>query len=118
MTVPSSAPPSTSSSPSRKSLNWLTDIRFNNFITQWIVSVLYLLSLVGVGLFAVWYWTITLLDARDAGDGTGALAFLALWTAPLIVFVALLLTLLIRLAFESIMVRFRIAEDLRHIRDK
>lgn len=109
---------STSLSTPGRRFGWLTDIRFNSFVTPAIVSALYLLSLIGVGLFALFFWTSTLIDASAENEGTGALAILAIWTAPLIAFVALLLTLLIRLAFESIMVIFRIAEDLRHIRDK
>ena len=91
-----------------KRFGWLTDVRFNNFVTPGIVSVFYLLSLVIIGLGAVVYW-LNLIEY----------AFVtALWTAPIIVFVALLAALLVRLIFESIMVVFRIAEDLRRIRDK
>ena len=100
-----------------KRFGWLTDVRFNNFVTPGIVSVFYLLSLVIIGLGAVVYWLNTIEDSLDY-EGAGGAFVTALWTAPIIVFVALLAALLVRLIFESIMVVFRIAEDLRRIRDK
>jgi hypothetical protein len=100
-----------------KRFGWLTDVRFNNFVTPGIVSVFYLLSLVIIGLGAVVYWLNTIEDSLDY-EGAGSAFVTALWTAPIIVFVALLAALLVRLIFESIMVVFRIAEDLRRIRDK
>lgn len=96
-------------------LGWLTDVRFNNLVTPRIVSFLYVLFLIFIGLGAFWFWIRTMLLNQEEFF---EIAILALWTAPLISFFALFVSLLVRLIFESIMVRFRIAEDLRKIRDK
>lgn len=96
-------------------LGWLTDVRFNNLATPRIVSFLYVLFLIFIGLGAFWFWIRTMLSNQEEFS---EMAILALWTAPLISFFALFVSLLVRLIFESIMVRFRIAEDLRKIRDK
>lgn len=95
---------------------WIVDTQFNNFVTPFIVSALYAIGLVLTALVAIGYWIVTIADFSEDGAGTALVT--ALWTAPLILVAALLIVILLRLAFESIIVRFRIAEDLRHIRDR
>jgi len=97
--------------------NLLFDIKFNRFFTPIIVSVLYVICqvLIALGTFVLWIVYV----GDFAIDGSSGFVILTmLWTAPVFLFAALLVILLLRLTFESIMVRFRIAEDLRHIRDK
>lgn len=93
------------------------DIKFNRFFTPIIVSVLYVICQVLIALGTFVLWIVYVGDFAIDGS-SGFVVLTMLWTAPVFLFAALLVILLLRLTFESIMVRFRIAEDLRRIRDK
>lgn len=92
------------------------DVRFNRFITPIILSIFYVICVVAAFLGGFVFWLQTISDFSEEGSGTAFIT--ALWTAPLILIVVVLVCLLVRLIFESVMVIFRIAEDLRKIRDK
>jgi hypothetical protein len=92
------------------------DVRFNKFVTPMILSIFFVICLVAACLAGFGFWLQTISDFSE--DGLGTALFTALWTAPLITLAVILVCLLFRLIFESVMVIFRIAEDLRRIRDK
>jgi len=61
-----------------------------------------------------WYSTVFEYSDETAGEKFTKIV----WATPLSVLGAALVMLLVRLLFESVVVMFRIAEDLRRIRDK
>jgi len=123
MTTESDMPPTTASTMNASRTgpvakrNLLFDIKFNRFFTPIIVSVLYVICQVLITLGTFVLWIVYVRDFTIDGS-SGFVVLTMLWTAPVFLLLALLVILLLRLTFESIMVRFRIAEDLRHIRDK
>jgi hypothetical protein len=112
--VSSPPPPQTGASKSQRQT--VFDVRFNKFVTPVILSFFYVICLVAACLAGFVFWLQTILDFLQDGLGSGFIAFL--WTTPLILLAVILVCLLVRLIFESVMVIFRIAEDLRRIRDK
>lgn len=92
------------------------DIRFNRFVTPMILSIFYVICVFAACLFGFVFWLQTISDFSENGAGPAFIT--ALWTAPLILLAVFLVCLLVRLIFESVMVIFRIADDLRKIRDK
>jgi len=92
------------------------DFGFQKFLTPVIVRILYALTTVVVALGAVVFWYSTVFEYSDE---TASEKFTKIvWATPLSVIGAALVMLLVRLLFESVVVVFRIAEDLRRIRDK
>jgi hypothetical protein len=110
----SSPPPQTGASKSQRRA--VFDVRFNKFVTPVILSFFYVICLVAACLAGFVFWLQTISDFSEDGLGSGFIAFL--WTTPLMLLAVILVCLLVRLIFESVMVIFRIAEDLRRIRDK
>ena len=90
------------------------DVRFNRFVTPVIVQILYviLLVLMTVGVAAYWLMSIS-----DWSEDFNPIVF-ALLTFPLALIGWIFLWLIIRLVCESAIALFRIAEDLRSIRNR
>ena len=87
----------------------LFDVSFDSFITPTIIKIVYILAMVGVGLF-------TLFLALEGFRFLGVYGFFVLLIiCPLYFFFSLLLT---RIYMELIMVIFRLAGDVRIIRDR
>jgi hypothetical protein len=99
--LPTAAPPITGAG----FFQALFDLSFSEFITTRIIKVLYVLAIIGVGLFSL---AIFLSLARA---GVGGL-ILGLIVAPL---VFLLYVIFTRVWLELIMVIFRIADHTRQI---
>jgi hypothetical protein len=87
----------------------LFDFGFTSFVTPKVVKVLYVLIMVVLGLSGLGF------AASAFAVNTGAGIFVLIIVAPLFFFVFLALY---RIALELFVVIFRIAEDLRAIRDR
>lgn len=92
--------------------NWF-DVRFKEFVTPIIISIFYVFCVVVAFLAGFVFWLATISDFSEEGA-----VFTALWTAPLIFGAVMIVVLVLRLVFETVMVIFRIADDLKKIRDK
>jgi Domain of unknown function (DUF4282) len=87
----------------------LFDVSFDSFVTPTIIKIVYILAMIGVGLS-------TLIIAIDGFRYLGVYGFIVLLiVCPLFFFFSLLLT---RIYMELIMVIFRLAQDIRVIRDR
>ena len=85
-------------------LGALLDLSFRTFITISIIRIIYILGLVGIGLF----WLITMVSALMAmGDEPLA----ALFTMLIATFIGLISIILWRVYLEIVVVFFRIAEN-------
>ncbi len=104
------APPSQSSAVSSKGFfGSLFDVSFDSFVTPTIIKIVYILAIIGVGFS-------TLFVAVDGFVYLHVYGFFVLLIiCPLYFFFSLLLT---RIYMELIMVIFRLAGDLRIIRDR
>jgi hypothetical protein len=104
------APPSQSSAATSKGFfASLFDVSFDSFVTPTIIKIVYILAMVGVGFF-------TLVLALEGFRFLGVYGFFVLLIiCPLYFFFSLLLT---RIYMELIMVVFRLANDVRIIRDR
>ena len=104
------APPSQSTAASSKGFfASLFDVSFDSFVTPTIIKIVYILAMVGVGFF-------TLVLALEGFRFLGVYGFFVLLIiCPLYFFFSLLLT---RIYMELIMVVFRLANDVRIIRDR
>jgi hypothetical protein len=102
-------PPTQSSPASKGFFASLFDVSFESFVTPTIIKVVYILAMIGVGL-------TTLFLALDGFRYLGVYGFFVLLiVCPLYFFFSLLLT---RIYMELIMVIFRLAGDVRVIRDR
>jgi len=92
------------------------DVRFEEFVTPMIVSIFYVFCVVVAFLAGFVYWFSTISDFSE--DSVGSRIITALWSAPLIFGAVMIVVLVLRLIFETVAVRFRIADDLKKIREK
>lgn len=88
----------------------LFDFSFDNFIATKLVKFLYVLSLIGVTIAAI-FFLIAGLVALGNGDSFGLLSIIL---APILWLVYLILA---RLWLELVIVMFKISEDIKDIRD-
>ena len=99
----------TQSADARGFLGALFDFSFTSFVTTRIIKVLYVLILILTGLVALSYTFI-------AFNASALYGFLVLVIGdPLFIIIVMALW---RLVLESFVVRFRIAEDLRALRER
>jgi hypothetical protein len=87
----------------------LFDVSFDSFVTPSIVKVVYILAMIGIGFFTLWLAIIGF-----TYFGVYGFIFLIV-LCPLYFLFSLLLT---RIYMELIMVIFRLANDIRVIRDR
>lgn len=87
----------------------LFDLSFNKFVTPRVVSVIYLLAMIAVGLGTL-FWVITPFLGRQPVIGV-----IMLLVAPVI---ALLWISLVRVSLESMVALIRVAENTREMKDK
>jgi hypothetical protein len=91
------------------------DPHFNRFVSPTVISILYvLLNLSGL-FFVVFYW---LGEVGTVSSNEESVALFMLWSIPLAIAGMVVLWLIIRLICESAIVLFRVAEDLRQIRNR
>jgi hypothetical protein len=91
------------------------DAKFNKFVAPTIISILYVLLNLLALLFVILFWLREIETVSSNGDDV---ALFALWSFPLAAVGMAVLWLIIRLICESAIVRFRVAEDLRQIRNR
>lgn len=91
----------------------LFDFDFNTLVTPKVLRVLYLLNVVLISLVAG--ASLIALVASLASDREFVLVALGIFGITLSYFVLLLI---MRMVFESILIRFRVAEDIQHLRRK
>ncbi len=88
----------------------LFDLSFSSFVTPKVVKVLYVLSIIGVGIF----FLMSIYQAFAYSQGFGS-TLLMLIMAPI---GACLLLILARIYMELILVAFRIADKITKIADR
>ncbi len=91
----------------------LVDFRFEKLIAQKVIRVLYAIVFALLTLYVVVGVIAVVIAFRDSG--TPLLALLAVAGVILLYFFVLLLT---RVWYESMIIRFQMAEDIREIRKK
>jgi len=92
----------------------LFDFSFDNFIATKLVKFLYVLSLIGATIFAIFMLVAGLATLGRSGDASVGYGLLQIIFAPIVWLVWLILT---RLYLELVIVMFKISEDLKDIRD-
>ena len=91
----------------------LTDIRFTNFVTPKVASVVYVLA-VALILVGLLFWAIASIAMMFSGeDGSVLVGLLMLVVSP---FVALLYIILVRVSLEATVALVRVAEDVAAMR--
>ena len=91
----------------------LTDIRFTNFVTPKVASVVYVLA-VALILVGLLFWAIASIVMMFSGeDGSVFVGLLMLVVSP---FVALLYIILVRVSLEATVALVRVAEDVAAMR--
>ena len=91
----------------------LVDFRFEKMIAQKMIKVLYAIAFALLTLSVIVGVGAVVLSFRNSG--TPLLALLAVAGVVLLYFLVLLFT---RVAYESMIIRFQLAEDIREIRKK
>ena len=91
----------------------LVDFKFEKLIAQKVIRVLYAIVFALLTLYVVVGVIAVVITFRDSG--TPILALLAVAGVILLYFFVLLLT---RVWYESMIIRFQMAEDIREIRKK
>ncbi len=91
----------------------LVDFKFEKLIAQKVIRVLYAVVFALLTLYVVVGVIAVVITFRDSG--TPILALLAVAGVILLYFFVLLLT---RVWYESMIIRFQMAEDIREIRKK
>ena len=91
----------------------LVDFKFEKLIAQKVIRVLYAIVFALLTLYVVVGVIAVVIAFRDSG--TPILALLAVAGVILLYFFVLLLT---RVWYESMIIRFQMAEDIREIRKK
>jgi hypothetical protein len=92
----------------------LFDFSFDNFIAPKLVKFLYVLSLIGATIYAIFLLIFGLAALGGGTDSSAGVGLLAIIGAPILWFVWLILA---RLYLELVIVMFKISEDVRDIRD-
>ena len=112
--APQPSPSQTPESPKWPKFTRL-DFQFNRFVSPTIISILYVLLILLALFFVFIYW----LDQVGIVSSNGeSVVLFMLWSIPLAIVGMGVLWLIIRLICESAIVLFRIAEDLRQIRNR
>jgi|688.fasta_scaffold75256_3 hypothetical protein len=91
----------------------LVDFKFEKFIAQKVMRVLYAIVFALLSLYVVVGVIAVIIAFRDSG--TPLLALLAVAGVIVFYFLSLLFT---RVWYESMIIRFQMAEDIREIRKK
>lgn len=99
----------------------LFNLEFDRFVTPSILKVLYLLTIIGVGLY--WFGSVIFLfvagaTTSDSGDGGGAIVFLAVLDLLFGWIFALVFLALFRVQYEYMVAMIRTSEYARDINDK
>lgn len=101
----------------KRGVRKIADVKFARLVTPSIMRGLYVVAicLVSIGFLVGWLGIVT---GAYSDDGALRAYLVGLLSLPGLIVSAVIVLLVVRLIAESAIVRFRIADDLREIRDK